>query len=283
MWCVNQELQVQVKPFLEFLKDRFRVKIDSEKYFLSYSGGKDSHFLFWFIKEYLRDERIEIVGVNTSFEIPEIRDRILRNSDVVLRPMMSRWDIKKKYGIPCYSKQQDEYIYRYQHGNRSNNTMKFVMGENPIFTLNQKARDSLLSGRLHPISNKCCRYNKELPMIQYGKDTGKKPIIGVRQSESRTRKAKYQTCLGRTGNFTPLYDFSDVLIDSIYDAYDIEIPKCYTYVSRTGCAGCPYGRNCESELALLPELQQRAAIKYFKESYDVKGIEYVNIQNVMVF
>ena len=161
--------------------------------------------------------------------------------------------------------------------------MKFVMGENPIFTLNQKARDSLLSGRLHPISNKCCRYNKELPMMQYGKDTGKKPIIGVRQSESRTRKAKYQTCLGKSGNFTPLYDFSDALIDSIYEAYGIDIPRCYIYVSRTGCAGCPYGRNCESELALLPELQRKSAIEYFKESYDVKGIEHNNIQNVIAF
>lgn len=280
---MNQELQTQVKPFLEFLKDRFKAKIEPERYFLSYSGGKDSHFLLWFIKEYLREERIEIVGVNTSFEIPEIRDRILQNSDTVLKPSMRRKDIKAKYGIPCYSKQQDEFIYRYQHGNRSNNTMKYIMGGNPVFTLNKGARERLLSGSLHPVSNKCCYYNKELPMVQYGKETGKKPIIGVRRAESMTRKAKYQTCLSREGNFTPLYDFSDILIDSIYTAYGIEIPKCYIYVARTGCAGCPYGRNCESELALLPELQRKAAVNYFKESYDAKGIEYQNIQSVICF
>lgn len=280
---MNQELQTQVKPFLEFLKDRFKAKIEPERYFLSYSGGKDSHFLFWFIKEYLREERIEIVGVNTSFEIPEIRDRILQNSDTVLKPSMRRQDIKAKYGIPCYSKQQDEFIYRYQHGNRSNNTMKYIMGGNPVFTLNKGARERLLSGSLHPVSNKCCYYNKELPMVQYGKETGKKPIIGVRMAESMTRKAKYQTCLSREGNFTTLYDFSDILIDSIYTGYGIEIPKCYIYVARTGCAGCPYGRNCESELALLSELQRKAAVNYFKESYDVKGIEYKNIQNIICF
>lgn len=280
---MNQELQTQVKPFLEFLKDRFKAKIEPERYFLSYSGGKDSHFLFWFIKEYLMEERIEVVGVNTSFEIPEIRNRILQNSDTVLKPSIRRQDIKAKYGIPCYSKQQDEFIYRYQHGNRSKNTMKYIMGENPVFTLNKGARERLLSGSLHPVSNKCCYYNKELPMMQYGKETGKKPIIGVRRAESMTRKAKYQTCLSREGNFTPLYDFSDILIDSIYTAYGIEIPKCYIYVARTGCAGCPYGRNCESELALLPELQRKAAVNYFKESYDAKGIEYQNIQSVICF
>ena len=270
-----------LKPFLEFLKDRFNGKIDPEEYYLSYSGGKDSHFLLWFIREYMDEHRIPIVGVNTSFEIPEIRDRILKNSDVVLKPSMSRWEIKDKYGIPCYSKQQDEYIHRYQNGSRSQNTMNAVLGKNAIFNLNKSARENLLSGKLHKVSNKCCYYNKELPMIQYGKQTGRKAIIGTRQSESKTRKAKYNKCLTSTGNFTPLYDFSDELIDGIYDEYGIEIPYCYTFLSRTGCGGCPYGGCVEQELAILPRLQRMNAIKYFKESYDIKGIDYENIQTVL--
>lgn len=264
-----------------FLRDRFNAKIDFDKYYLAYSGGRDSHFLYWFIKEYLHDDKIVIVGVNTGFEIPEIRNRIVKNSDIVLHPLKNRWQIKEEYGIPCYSKQQDEYIYRYQNGSRSENTMKAVLGKNTLFNLNANARDNLLSGNLHKVSNKCCLYNKEMPMKQYGKRTGKNAIIGVRQSESKTRKAKYETCLQKNGNFAPIYDFTDNLMDSIYEAYDIEIPKCYNYVVRTGCAGCPYGRNCENELALLPEPQRKAIIKYFKESYDIKGINYINIQNVL--
>lgn len=273
----------EVEPFLRFLKDRFESKIDSKEYFLSYSGGKDSHFLLWFIKEYLHDYDIEIVGCNTSFEIPEIRDRITTYSDTVLHPAMNRWDIKEKYGIPCFSKQQDEYIYRYQTGNRSENTMRAIMGENTLFNLNKTARELLLSEQLHKVSNKCCYFNKELPMIRYAKKTGKKSIIGVRQSESKTRKAKYDSCLRKSGNFTPIYDFSDELMDAIYEAYEIEVPRCYTYIHRSGCAGCPYSRNCEPELALLPELQRKAAVKYFKESYDVKHINYQNLQKVMFF
>jgi len=280
---VNTELQKAVNPFLKFLRDRFNAKIDFNDYFLAYSGGKDSHFLYWFIKEFLHDDRIEIVGVNTGFEIPEIRERIIRNSDVVLHPSMKRNEIKEKYGIPCYSKQQDEYIHRYQTGSRTENTMKAIMGENVFFNLNKSARENLLSGKLHKVSNKCCLYIKEKPMIDYAKQTGKKAIIGVRQSESKTRKAKYETCLQSNGNFAPIYDFSDVLIEDIYKAYDIEIPNCYIYVQRTGCAGCPYGRNCEKELALLPEQQRRKAINYFKESYDIKGINYSNLQEVIKF
>lgn len=80
--------------YLKFLEDRFKNKIDPDKYYLSYSGGKDSHLLLWFIKKWLKEERITIVGVNTGFEIPEIRNRIIKNSDVVLHPVMHRREIK---------------------------------------------------------------------------------------------------------------------------------------------------------------------------------------------
>lgn len=270
-----------LKPFLEFLRDRFRSKIDPDEYYLSYSGGKDSHFLLWFIREYMDEHRIPIVAVNTGFELPEIRDRILKNSDIVLHPELHRQQIKDNYGIPCFSKQQDEYIWRYQNGSRSENTMRAVNGENTLFNLNQTARELLLSGKLHRVSNKCCKYNKERPMMQYGKETGRKAIMGTRQNESRTRKAKYNKCLTAKGNFTPLYDFSDELMDGLYKEYNIEIPKCYTYLSRTGCGGCPYGRNTETELAMLPRLQRIQTIKFFKESYDVLGIDYNNIQSLI--
>ena len=159
--------------------------------------------------------------------------------------------------------------------------MRAVMGENPVMNLNKKARELLLSGKLHKVSNKCCLYNKEKPMMQYAKSVGKKAIIGVRGDESNTRKAKYDSCLRANGNFTPLYDFSDLLIDTIYEVYNIEVPSCYTYLPRTGCAGCPYGRNCETELSLLPEPQRKQAVKYFKESYDVKHVNYNNLQMTM--
>jgi hypothetical protein len=63
-------------------------------------------------------------------------------------------------------------------------------------------------------------------------------------------------------------------MDAIYEAYDIEIPRIYEAVSRTGCGGCPYSRNCEKELHYLPELQRQKTIDYFRESYEVKGISH---------
>ena len=66
----------EVDFYLIDLKSRFD-KIKPNTYYLSYSGGKDSHFLYWFIKDYLKREDIKIVGINTYMEHPEIRNRIL--------------------------------------------------------------------------------------------------------------------------------------------------------------------------------------------------------------
>ena len=50
--------------YLIKLMQRFKEKIDFDKYYLSYSGGKDSHFLYWFIKEYAPEFKdIKVVAI----------------------------------------------------------------------------------------------------------------------------------------------------------------------------------------------------------------------------
>lgn len=281
LWS-DAEKQSYIDMYIKKLDIRFEKKIEHSKYYLSYSGGKDSHLLYWYIKELRHFDDIEIVGVNTSFEIPEIRERIMKYSDVVLHPELNRWQIKEQYGIPCFSKVQDEFIHRYQKGNRSENTMGRITGSGTCkFALNTTARELTLSGKMHKCSRQCCVYNKERPMQHYGAKNGKNPIMGVRTAEGANRKNAYRTCMTKKGAFTPIYDFPDFIVDWIYQKYEIEVPRCYQYLERTGCAGCPYGKHIETELALLPELQRQQVIKYFKESYDVLGVDYENLQMVI--
>lgn len=272
----------EVDFYLEDLKSKFR-KLKNvggyDKYYLSYSGGKDSHFLYWFIKEYSYPEfkDIKIVGINTYMEHHEIRDRILKNSDVVLYPTMKPIEIKEKYGIPCFSKLQDEYISRYQRGSRAKSTLDFIEGDNSTkFKLNKKAKELLLSGKLHKISNKCCKVLKKDTAHKFQKETGLKEILGIRSSEGELRKSKYKSCFTKDKKFTPIYDLTDELLEKIIKKYDIEVPKVYEYISRTGCMGCPYGsyrHRTEKELALINENQRKFVCEYFKESYEVLGIE----------
>lgn len=261
--------------YLEDLKSKFK-KINPKEYFLSYSGGKDSHFLYWFIKEYLHDTDIEIVGVNTYMEHHEILERINKNCDRVLLPKMKPMEIKAKYGIPCFSKFQDEMIERYQKGSRTKNTMAAITGEGRItFKLNKKAKQLTLNDQLHKVSNKCCKVIKKDTMKAYQKETGKKAIMGVRSSESELRKSQYKTCFTKDKKFTPIHDLSNELLEKIIQKYNIEVPKVYKHINRTGCMGCPYGHksgNTERELTLINKNQKKFVCEYFKESYEVLGI-----------
>lgn len=270
--------------YLEDLKSKFR-KLKNvggyNKYYLSYSGGKDSHLLYWFIKEYSYPEfkDIKIVGVNTFMEHHEILKRIQNNCDIVLIPKMKPFEIKEKYGSPCFSKNQDEFIMRYQKGSRTKNTMNFIMGINPIYRLNKKARELLLDNKLHKISPDCCKYLKKETVHKFEKETGLKCILGVRGSEGLQRKNAYKSCFTKDKKFTPLWDLTNDLEEKIYNKYNIEIPEVYENVRRTGCMGCPYSKatvnnvsNIEKELSLLKENQKKFVCEYFKESYQVLGV-----------
>lgn len=267
--------------YLFDLKSKFN-KINPNEYYLSYSGGKDSHFLYWFIKEYAKINGIEIVGCNTYMEHQEIRKRIYDNSDKVLLPTMKPFEIKQKYGIPCFSKEQDFYIYYYQNAIRkgkkpSKTILEKINGtyEKGFNGISKKAREYVLSGNAHKITHLCCYYLKKKPFHDYEKQTGKKAILGIRGEESALRKKQYQSCFTKDKKFTPIYDLSDELLEKIIKKYNIEVPKVYEYINRTGCMGCPYGsykHETEKELKLITEKQKEFVCDLFKESYEILGI-----------
>jgi 3'-phosphoadenosine 5'-phosphosulfate sulfotransferase (PAPS reductase)/FAD synthetase len=191
-------------------------------------------------------------------------------------------EIKEKYGIPCFSKEQDFYIYYYQNAIRKGKTPSKTITDKIMgtyktgFSISKKAREYVLSGNAHKITHLCCYYLKKKPAHDYEKENNVKPILGIRGGESSLRKKQYQTCLNKNGKFTPIFDMEDDTIDEIYKRYDIEIPEVYTHICRTGCMGCPYGsykHDTEKELKLINENQRKFVCEYFKESYKVLGIK----------
>ena len=182
------------KFYLEDLKTKFN-KINPNEYYLSYSGGKDSHLLYWFIKDYANIQGLPIVGINTYMEHPEIRDRLYKYCDKVLLPTMKPFDIKKKYGIPCFSKEQDFFIYYYQNSLRKGKEPAKTIKEKIMGTyskgfsgISKKARDYVLSGNAHMITHLCCEHLKKKPAHNFEKETGLKPILGVRNRRKCFKK-----------------------------------------------------------------------------------------------
>lgn len=270
-----------VDLYLYDLKTKFD-KIKPYEYYLSYSGGKDSHLLYWFIKEYAKIKGIQIIGINTYMEHPQIRDRIYNNCDKVLLPVKKPFEIKEKYGIPCFSKEQDFYIYYYQNSLRKGKTPgktieDKIMGTYKTgFNISKKAREYVLSGQAHKITHLCCHYLKKAPAQMFERESGLKSILGVKNGESALRKKQYTSCFSKNGKFTPLWDLTEELEDMIYKKYKIEIPNIYEHIERTGCMGCPYGSwkgDTKKELNLINEKQREFVCEYFKESYKVLKIE----------
>ena len=264
--------------YIEDLKSKFS-KIDHSKYVLAYSGGKDSERLRYLIKEVFGFHDIEIVAINTYMEHKEIKDRMYKHADVILFPTLKPKEIKEKYGSPCFTKSNDEYIGRYQRGSRAPSTLAYVHGDGvtkdgkkTAFKLPKKAKELLLNGKLHKISNKCCDYLKKKPMSKYLKSVAKTEIMGIISGESRVRDYKYTSCFTKKGKFVPTFDMTKEMADKIDDYFSIPIPKVYDHVVRTGCMGCPYGRHVEEELKLIKGNQRKFIIDYHKESYEIKGI-----------
>ena len=94
-----------------------------------------------------------------------------------------------------------------------------------------------MSGQAHKITHLCCHYLKKEPARKFEKETGLKPILGVRGTESTMRKKQYNSCFTKDKKFTPIWDLSDELLDEIYEKYNIEIPKVYEHIQRTRMYG----------------------------------------------
>lgn len=281
-----------VELYLQTLKSRFeKIKDTGYKYHLSYSGGKDSHLLFWFIKEFLKDDDYElylwglknifVVACNTYLEHPEILQRMQKNSDRILKPTMKPLEIKEKFGIPCFSKEQDFYIYYYQSALRKGNKPSKSIQEkidgtyHSGFNISKKAREYVKGDNAHPITHLCCEYLKKEPFKLYEKETNTKAIMGVRGNESLLRKKQYTSCFTKDNKFTPIYDLTNEILEGIIKRYNIEVPKVYEYVNRTGCMGCPYGSwkgETQKALELITPEQRKFVYNYFRESYKVLGV-----------
>lgn len=130
------------------------------------------------------------------------------------------------------------------------------------------------------ISNKCCKGAKKDNAKKYLKDyDADLNLVGIRKAEGGIRASAYKSCFdfakdGETwDNYRPIFWYTDKDKEIYERAFGVCHSACYSEygLKRTGCAGCPFGKEFENELKIIEEHEPKlykAVNKIFGASYE---------------
>lgn len=282
-----------------------------ERILCSVSGGWDSDIMADMIIRCGGKEKTTFVYFNTGLEYKATKRQIKALEErhginiEVLPPIKPIPICVKEYGIPFWSKTVSEYIYRLQRHNFQwedepfdvllkkyprckaalrfwcNNWPSSKTGQNSKFNISYipHLKEFMIANPpTFRISAKCCTYAKKEVAHKYEQENDfDLNCTGVRKAEKGARSNSFKTCYTQAqagaDAYRPLFWFSDA--DKVeYDQhYGITHSDCYEVwgMSRTGCAGCPFGKEFEQELELTQKYEPnfyRAANKIFGQSYE---------------
>ena len=130
------------------------------------------------------------------------------------------------------------------------------------------------------ISNKCCKGakkdNAKKYLTAYNADLS---VLGIRKDEGGIRSTAYKNCftLAKDGeawdSYRPIFWYTDKDKEEYEALFGVIHSACYSEygLKRTGCAGCPFGKNFEKELEIIQTYEPKlynAVNKIFGDSYE---------------
>lgn len=273
----------------------------------SISGGADSDIMLDIISRADAENKVSYGFYNTGIEYEATKKHLeyLRQKyGVEITEHKAKIPVPvacKKYGQPFVSKFVSEMIQRLQRHNfkwedkpfeeliveypKCKAALKWwcnMNGEKSRFNIryNKLLKEFMVANPPDfAISNKCCDFAKK----KVAKDAAEKDdcdlvIMGVRKAEGGIRSAAYKSCFsdavaGRRANFRPLFWLTNADKKEYEEHCNIVHSDCYTVygLDRTGCAGCPFGKDFEKELAILKEYEPKlykAVNNIFGKSYE---------------
>lgn len=273
---------------------------------VSISGGADSDVVLDMLTKLDVDKKLKYVFFDTGLEYQATKDHlqylenkygveIIREKAVKPIPLSCR-----QHGQPFMSKQVSEFIQRLQKHNFLWEDKPFEQlleeypkckaalrwwcnnwGERSKFNIsnNKWLKEFMVS---NPpgfyISNKCCHYAKKAVVKNFMKNNkANLNIYGVRKAEGGARSTAYKNCFtnndGEADEYRPIFWYKEEDKKAYEKTFNITHSKCYTEygLERTGCAGCPFGRDFENELEVIEKHEPKlygAVNKIFKDSYE---------------
>lgn len=281
-----------------------------DKIFCSISGGSDSDILIDLIEKCENENNITYAFFDTGLEFKATKEhlddleekygiQIERIKAIKSIPLCCR-----EYGQPFLSKQVSEWISRLQRHNFQweDEPIDILIKKYPEckaalrwwcndFERRNKDRESSFNIGYNQylkefiienppqfkISNKCCHYAKKMVANKFKKKGNfDLNIYGVRKSEGGARRSAYKTCFTSNNigsdEYRPIFWYLNENKKKYAEHYNIDHSDCYSVygLKRTGCAGCPYGRNVEQELLAMKKYEPqlyKAVNNIFKDSY----------------
>lgn len=276
-----------------------------KKIVCSISGGSDSDIMLDIVWRCDKDNKVTYVCFNTGLEYQATKDHLKFLEEKYQIEIKSYKAIKaiplscREYGQPFISKQVSEYIQRlqrhgfqweddsfeelYQKYPKCKSALQWWCNYNLTDNFNIRRNKWLKEFMIQyppqfKISNKCCQYAKKDISHKLIKDGGYDlSIVGIRKSEGGARSIAYKNCFdekdGECDNYRPLFWYNDKDKREYEDVYDVIHSKCYTEygLKRTGCCGCPYGRDFEYELGVIKKYEPKlykAVNNIFGDAYE---------------
>ena len=261
-----EDFELTLFDRLNAIKDTIN-KYGEENFYLSFSGGKDSTILHYLLDMALPNNQIPRVYSNTGIDLLMVsmfvRKLAEKDSRIkIINPSRPIISTLEKIGYPFKSKHHSYMVEKYQRLGMIKGVKNYLgIGDNPIKkTCPKKLQYQFTDDFKLKVSDLCCFYMKEQPLTNWAKENNRQiAITGIMRDEGG-RRVKGACIVKRGGKikfFNPLVKITKEFEEWLIEKYNLEISPIYNppyNFKRTGCKGCPFAIEIQSELDTLQKL-----------------------------
>lgn len=242
-------------------------KEGEEKFYLSFSGGKDSTVVHYLLDMALPDNKIPRVFFNTGIEYNHLLLYVkeLQKTDEridIVQPTQNIREMLERVGYPFKSKEHSLKMELYKRGSRSKSVMLYKEGfpDRPHGSkfqcpegLKYQYNDDF---KLH-ISPNCCTELKKKPVKKWAKEHGRSINITGMMREEGGHRTTLDCIVVKNNEMIKFHPLAKVTAD--WEKWFIKehnVKLCDLYYEpfnfeRTGCKGCPFAQDLAEQLATM--------------------------------
>ena len=250
------------------LQDRLGVirdtihKYGEDKFYLAYSGGKDSTVVHYLLDMALPDNKIPRVFSNTGIEynaiVEYVREREREDKRIVLiQPKQNIHETLERVGYPFKSKEHSQKVKEYQAKHQIRPYLQKYIDGNGRFGCPKQLRYQFTEDFKLKISHLCCSEMKKKPQAEWQEENNKEIVItGMMRDENGQRT--HIDCIhiknGKATKFHPLAKVNHEWEKWFIDTYNVKLCKLYYApynFERIGCKGCPFNPTLSNDLATM--------------------------------